>query len=76
MAAKIREASDIAQPHAVLFEHLQPAHPQLIDLQFIDAQSAYGRITDPQPPHCQGTNCDGAHGYGSGRGCDDGDEGD
>jgi hypothetical protein len=33
----ISRASDIAQARAILLEHLQPAHPQLIDLQFIDA---------------------------------------
>jgi hypothetical protein len=74
MAAKIREASDIAQPHLVLFEHLRPAHPQLIYLQFTDAQSTYGGVADPQPPNRQGTNCDCAHGHGSGCGYDDSHE--
>jgi hypothetical protein len=47
-------------------EQLQPAHSQLIDLQFIDAQPAYGRIADPQLPDSQGTNRDRGHCHGSG----------
>jgi hypothetical protein len=50
IAAKIREASDVAQPHVVLLEHLQPVYSQLVDLQLINAQPAYGRIADPQAP--------------------------
>ena len=37
-------------------------------------QPAYGRIAYPQPPDGQGTNSDGAHCHGSGRGRDHGDE--
>jgi hypothetical protein len=32
----------------ILLEHLQPAHPQLVNLQFIDAQPAYGCLADTQ----------------------------
>ena len=57
----------------VSLQHLQPAHSQLIDLQFPDAQPAYSRIADPQPPDRQ-DHCDGAHCRGSGRGSDDSDD--
>jgi hypothetical protein len=45
----------------ILLEHLQSAHPQLVNLQFANAEPAYARLANAQPPDRHGTDRQGAH---------------
>ena len=53
--------SRVGSAPVILLEHLQPAHPQLVNLQFVDAQPAYGRLADTQPADRYSTDRQGAH---------------